>query len=37
VREAQPWTKGGWILITRRGFNVPVGHLHHDVLARILK
>jgi two-component system, LytTR family, response regulator len=37
VREAQPWTKGGWILLTRRGFKVPVGQQYHDVLERILK
>lgn len=37
VREAQPWTKGGWILVTRRGFKVPVGQQYHEVLARILK
>jgi two-component system, LytTR family, response regulator len=37
VREAQPWTKGGWILVTRRGYKVPVGLQYHDVLATILK
>jgi len=37
VREAQPWTKGGWILLTRRGMRVPVGQQYHDVLAKILK
>jgi two-component system, LytTR family, response regulator len=37
LREAQPWTKGGWILLTRRGFKVPVGQQYHDVLATILK
>jgi two-component system, LytTR family, response regulator len=37
VREAHPWTKGGWILVTRRGFKVPVGQQYHDVLAGILK
>jgi two-component system, LytTR family, response regulator len=37
VREAQPWAKGGWILVTRRGFKVPVGQQYHDVLDRILK
>jgi two-component system, LytTR family, response regulator len=37
VREAQPWTKGGWILLTRRGFKVPVGQQYHEVLAKILK
>ena len=37
VREAQPWSKGGWILITRRGYKVPVGQQYHEVLARLLK
>ncbi len=37
VREAQPWTKGGWILVTRRGFKVPVGQQYHDVVEKILK
>jgi two-component system LytT family response regulator len=37
VREAQPWTKGGWILLTRRGLKVPVGQQYHDVLTKILK
>lgn len=37
VREAQPWTKGGWILLTRTGLKVPVGQQYHDVLTRILK
>lgn len=36
VREAQPWTKGGWILLTRRGLKVPVGPQYHHVLGRIL-
>jgi two-component system, LytTR family, response regulator len=37
VREAQPWTKGGWILLTRRGLKVPVGPQYHQVLSKILK
>jgi two-component system LytT family response regulator len=37
VREAQPWNKGGWILVTRRGFKVPVGPQYHDVLSKILR
>jgi two-component system LytT family response regulator len=37
VREAQPWTKGGWMLLTRRGLKVPVGQQYHDVLSKILR
>jgi two-component system, LytTR family, response regulator len=37
VREAQPWTKGGWILVTRSGVKIPVGQQYHDVLSKILK
>jgi two-component system, LytTR family, response regulator len=37
VREAQPWTKGGWILLTRRGFKVPVGQQYHEELSKILR
>jgi two-component system, LytTR family, response regulator len=37
VREAQPWTKGGWILLTRRGLKVPVGQQYHQVLSKILR
>jgi len=37
VREAQPWTKGGWILVTRTGAKIPVGQQYHDVLSRILR
>lgn len=36
VREAQPWTKGGWILLTRSGLKVPVGPQYREVLERIL-
>jgi two-component system LytT family response regulator len=37
VREAQPWTKGGWILLTRRGLKIPVGQQYHHVLSKILR
>jgi two-component system, LytTR family, response regulator len=37
VREAQPWAKGTWVLLTRRGFKVPVGPQYHHVLSKILK
>ena len=37
VREAQPWTKGGWILLTRTGLKIPVGQQYHDVLSKILR
>lgn len=37
VREAQPWTKGNWILLTRRGLKVPVGQQYHHVLSAILR
>ena len=37
VREAQPWAKGGWILLTRRGFKVPVGQQYQDVVSDILR
>lgn len=37
VREAQPWTKGGWILLTRSGLKIPVGQQYHHVLTKILK
>lgn len=37
VREAQPWAKGGWILLTSRGFKVPVGQQYRDVVAEILR
>jgi len=37
VQEAQPWTKGGWVLLTRRGLKVPVGQQYHDVLTKILR
>jgi two-component system, LytTR family, response regulator len=37
IREAQPWAKGGWTLLTRRGLKVPVGQQYHHVLPKILK
>lgn len=37
VKEAQPWSKGGWILLTRRGFKVPVGQQYHEVVSEILR
>jgi two-component system, LytTR family, response regulator len=37
VREAQPWTKGGWILLTRTGLKIPVGQQYHHVLSKILR
>ncbi len=36
VREAQPWAKGAWILLTRGGVKVPVGQQYRDALSRIL-
>jgi two-component system, LytTR family, response regulator len=36
VREVQPWTSGGWILLTRRGLKVPVGQQYRHVLSKIL-
>ena len=36
VREAQPWTKGTWILLTRSGRKIPVGQQYRDALAKIL-
>ena len=36
VREAQPWSKGSWVLITRGGVKVPVGHHYRDALQKIL-
>jgi two-component system, LytTR family, response regulator len=37
VREAQRWTKGGWILLTRNGTKIPVGQQYHHVLTKILR
>lgn len=36
VREAQPWSKGTWVLQTRGGLQIPVGQQYRDVLAKIL-
>lgn len=36
VREAQAWSKGSWILLTRGGLQVPVGQQHRDALDKIL-
>lgn len=36
VREAQPWSKGSWILITRGGQKVPVSQQFKSVLDRLL-
>ena len=37
VREAQPWSKGSWILLTRGGVQIPVGEQYRDALRRILE
>jgi two-component system LytT family response regulator len=37
VREAHPWTKGSWILLTRNGTKIPVGQQYHHVLSDILR
>lgn len=36
VREAQPWAKGSWVLVTRSGLEVPVGQQYREVLERLL-
>lgn len=36
VREAQPWAKGSWILLTPSGLKVPVGQQYREVLSKIL-
>jgi two-component system, LytTR family, response regulator len=36
LREAQPWTKGAWVLVTRSGLKIPVGQQYHDALTKIL-
>lgn len=36
VREAQPWAKGSWILLTRTGLEVPVGQHYREALLKIL-
>jgi DNA-binding LytR/AlgR family response regulator len=37
VREAQPWSKGTWILLTRGGLQIPVGEQYRDALRKILE
>jgi two-component system LytT family response regulator len=37
VREAHPWTKGGWLLVTRTGLQIPVGQQYRDALSKILR
>lgn len=36
VREAHPWAKGHWILLTRTGLKVPVGQQYREALLKIL-
>lgn len=36
VREAQAWSKGSWILMTRGGLQIPVGQQYRDALDKIL-
>ena len=36
VREAQPWAKGSWILLTSTGLKVPVGQQYREALLKIL-
>jgi DNA-binding LytR/AlgR family response regulator len=36
VREAQPWTNGAWVLLTRQGLKVPVGAQYRQALDRVL-
>jgi two-component system LytT family response regulator len=36
VREAQAWTKGSWILLTRSGLKIPVGQQYREALQTIL-
>jgi two-component system LytT family response regulator len=36
VLEAQPWTKGAWILLTRSGLKIPVGQQYREALLKIL-
>jgi two-component system LytT family response regulator len=36
VREAHPWSKGSWVLVTRDGVQVPVGHQYRNALQKIL-
>lgn len=36
VREAQPWSKGSWILLTRSGIKIPVSQQYREALLKIL-
>jgi two-component system LytT family response regulator len=36
IREAQPWAKGSWVLLTRSGLKIPVGPQYREALAKIL-
>jgi len=36
IKEAQPWSKGTWILLTRSGLKIPVGQQYRDALMKIL-
>lgn len=36
VREARTEGKGGWVVVTRSGRNVPVGHLYRAALLKVL-
>lgn len=36
VREAQPWAKGSWVLLTSAGLKVQVGQQYHEALMKIL-
>jgi len=36
VREARPWSKGNWILLTRAGLKVPVSQQYRDALLKML-
>lgn len=36
VREAQPWAKGTWILLTKSGLKIPVGQQYRESLQKIL-
>ncbi len=36
VKEAQPWARGGWILLTRHGLKIPVSPQHREALLKRL-
>ena len=36
VREARPWSKGNWILLTRAGLKVPVSQQYREALLKML-